>query len=521
MAIVVEIKEKVILNDIVYRVEKGIYMMKLLRKYNYLIIIIVFTVILCMSYNSYKRTKEIIKCKYKAQSHLVENSVTHALESANGAYSISENILNEEMEKYSKILLKEYKSNPQIETWNVDEIKKQMDNYDIYIIDRNLKVIKTTFEKDLGMDFSKYPSFSKLLKSRLEANCFTADKMDISSNTGEIKKYSYMPTSDQKYLIELSINILDRYPVLKELNAFSLARNLVDKYPYVEDISFYKFNKQANNVGMIKDKKNPIDINIPKNDKALVKEAVLWNTIQSRVVKHSNFTTTIKYIPILTKNQEGENDWWNSFAIGIAYSNKEMLREINKETNMFFIHIFTIATVFIIFITSIIYLLKKTEYMAYHDHLTGLANRKAFEEYFNEIINKRKSKSKVAILYLDLDDFKYINDHYGHEMGDKLLIEVAMRLKNIVRDQDKVSRVGGDEFIILLTDIQSENHVSRVREKLENSIKRPFYLDGRRIMIHCSIGLSISSDKDFSLEGLINKADVSMYSVKNEKGTPS
>ncbi|MCY6370925.1 GGDEF domain-containing protein [Clostridium ganghwense] len=491
--------------------------MKLLRKYNNLIIITVFIVILYMSYNSYKRTKEIIKYKYEAQSHLVENSVINALENANAAYSISENILNEEMENYSKILLEEYKNNPQIGTWNLDEIKNQMDDYDIYIIDSNFKVIKTTFEKDLDMDFSKYPSFSKLLKSRLEDNHFTADKMDISSNTGEIKKYSYMPTPDHKYLIELGIDILDRYSVLKELNVFSLARNLVDKYQYVEDICFYRFNEQANNVGIIKDKKNPIDINIPKHNKTLVKEAVLSNTIKSRVVKNSKFTTTTKYIPILTEKKDGKNDWWNSFVIGITYSNKEMLSEINKETSSFLINIFTIATVFIIFIASIIYLLKKTEYMAYHDHLTGLANRKAFEEYFNEIVSRRKSKSKIAILYLDLDNFKYINDNYGHEMGDKLLMEVGIRLENIVRSNDKVSRVGGDEFMILLTDIKSENDVSSVIEKLENSIKEPIDLDGKTVTINCSIGLSISSEKGSSLEGLINKADISMYRVKNEK----
>lgn len=489
--------------------------MKLLRKYNYLIIIIVFFAILYISYNSYNRTKEIIKSKYKAQSSLVENSVINALENANGAYSILEEVLNDEMRYYSNILLDKYKDNLQIKTWNLDNLKGEMENYDIYIIDNNLKVIETTFDADLGMDFSKYPSFGKLLKSRLEGNSFVADKMDISTNTGKLRKYSYMPTPDHKYLIELSIDITDRYTVLKELNVFSLARDLVEKYQSVEEISFYKFSKGANNVGIIKDKKNPINTNISKESKKLVKEAVLSNRVKCRIIDNLEFATTHKYIPVLDTNKEGENDWWNSFVIRVTYNNKEMLREINKETNSFLINISIIAIVFLIFIGATIYLLKKTEHMAYHDHLTGLANRKAFEKYFNETVSKRKIK--VALLYLDLDNFKYVNDNYGHEMGDKLLIEAGVRLRNIVRDTDKVARVGGDEFVILLKNVSSDSDISRVMEKVKNYIKEPFNLDGKTIKINCSIGIGIYPEEGASLEELISKADISMYRIKKEK----
>ncbi len=489
--------------------------MKLLRKYNYLIIILVFCAILYISYSSYDRTKEIIKSKYVAQSSLVESSVINALENANRTYSISEKILNDEMKYYSKILLDEYKDNPEIMTWNLNELKSKMNDYHIYIIDSNLIVKKTTFDKDLGMNFSKYPSFAKLLRSRLEGNTFVADKMDVATNTGELRKYSYMPTPDNKYLIELSIDIADRYSILKELNIFSLSRNLIEKYQSVEGIIFYKFSEYANSVGIIKDEKDPINTDVSNQDKSLVKEAVVSNAIKSRIINGPDFTTTYKYIPILATDKDGENDWWNSFVIRITYNNKEMLNEINKETNSFLINISIIAIVFMGFIAVMVYLLRKTEHMAYHDHLTGLPNRKAFEKYFHEILGKKERK--IAILYLDLDDFKYVNDNYGHEFGDKLLTEVGMRLKNILRGRDRVSRVGGDEFVIMLNDINSKRDVSLVVAKLEKQIKKPFNLDCKTIEINCSIGTSIYPEQGSTLGELINEADSSMYRMKNEK----
>ncbi|MEC9488313.1 MAG: GGDEF domain-containing protein [Halanaerobium sp.] len=488
--------------------------MKFIRKYNYLLITLVFLVILYISFNSYQRTEGIIKSKYQAQTKLVENSVISALESANAAYSIAEDILNEEMKTYSLSLLEKYRSNPEIRTWNLLELQEQMDDYEIYIIDKNLRIIKTTFAADLGMDFSRFPSFSRLLRNRLEGSEFVADKMDISTNTGRIKKYSYMPTPDHQYLIELSIDIIDRYPILQEINVFTLARSLVEKYQSVDDITFYKFNKEANSIGEIIDQQDPINIDVPKQDKELVKEVILSNSIKTRIYDRQNYTITNKYIPFLTRNREGDFDWWNSFVVGLTYNNREMMNEIKREAHSFFLNLAIIIVVFISFITAMIYLLKKTEFMAYHDHLTGLANRKALESYFKKIFHR--NKSGLALLYIDLDNFKTVNDCYGHDIGDKLLIQVGRRLEGMVRAKDEVSRVGGDEFTVLLTDIDQEGDALRVRDKLEARLQEPFMVEGQQITIECSIGISISTNGNLTLEELLNQADLSMYQTKKE-----
>ncbi len=487
------------------------FKMNLLIKYNHIIIILVFFMSLYLSYSSYNTTKEIIHSKHAARNELVERIIISTLTNANGAYSISEKTLNYEMEHYSQVLLEEYQNNPDIMSWDLDKLKNQMEDYDIYVIDQSLKIINTTFDPDYGMDFTRFKSFAKLLKERLAGTEFVADKMDISTNTGMMKKYSYMPTPDHKYLLELSINIMERYPVLKDFNVFSLASELVEKYQSVDSISFYKFNKEVSAIGLIKTKKTPINTDVPEFNKVLVREAIQANSARSVTFNEENVTITHKYIPFLAN--DNENDWWDSYVVGVAYNNKELLNEIKQLTNSFLINISIIASVFITFIVIMIYLLKKTEYMAYHDYLTDLANRKELDRYFKSVI--RKTRTRHAIFYIDMDNFKQVNDSFGHELGDRLLKELGNRLKEVVRVRDKVARVGGDEFVILLTDINSNGDIPRIKEKLENSISKPVYLDGNIITVNCSIGASIYPDQGNTLEELIKKADIYMYEEKN------
>ncbi|SDH58954.1 diguanylate cyclase (GGDEF) domain-containing protein [Halanaerobium congolense] len=116
-----------------------------------------------------------------------------------------------------------------------------------------------------------------------------------------------------------------------------------------------------------------------------------------------------------------------------------------------------------------------------------------------------------------MDGFKEINDNYGHEIGDKLLQIVAGRLKNSIRPKDKVSRIGGDEFTILLPNIKNSEDVEIIIDKIEDIISEPYQIDGHKINISCSIGYSIANNTADSLKKLLNKADKAMYEIKSEK----
>ncbi len=152
---------------------------------------------------------------------------------------------------------------------------------------------------------------------------------------------------------------------------------------------------------------------------------------------------------------------------------------------------------------------------AYYDELTQLPNRTLMSDRLNlAILTADRDEQKIALLFIDLDRFKYVNDSLGHEYGDDLLKQVAMRLNECVRDTDTVARFGGDEFVILLHNIKSEADASLVAHKLIEQLSSPFNLSGREIIIGASIGIAMHPGDADTAEVLIRNADLAMYKAK-------
>lgn len=156
-------------------------------------------------------------------------------------------------------------------------------------------------------------------------------------------------------------------------------------------------------------------------------------------------------------------------------------------------------------------------YLAYHDPLTGLSNRKFFTEQLYESLHWAQSNNLLlALLFIDLDGFKQVNDTLGHEMGDRLLVTVAQRLSNSLRGSDTVSRLGGDEFTVILRAIPNEQVAARVAEKILATITEPIVLDGYTTTVSASIGISIYPLNSQDCETLIKQADQAMYIAKHQ-----
>ena len=154
-------------------------------------------------------------------------------------------------------------------------------------------------------------------------------------------------------------------------------------------------------------------------------------------------------------------------------------------------------------------------YQANYDALTGLPNRFLLHDRLTQaLINSKRSSQKIALLFIDLDDFKTINDSLGHEIGDQLLIQTAERLQNLVRAKDTVSRLGGDEFIILIEDINSEDDVTNIVKKILIKFKASFAINKRELTIGTSIGIAIYPENGTSNSELIRNADSAMYHAK-------
>ena len=123
--------------------------------------------------------------------------------------------------------------------------------------------------------------------------------------------------------------------------------------------------------------------------------------------------------------------------------------------------------------------------------------------------------SKLAVLFLDLDDFKKVNDSLGHEVGDKLLIESAKRLQNVLRKEDTVGRLGGDEFIILLRDLNEHHNALSIAEVLLKTFREPFNIDGRELILTLSIGIALYPENGVVASDLLRNADTAMYQAKS------
>nr|WP_272977240.1 EAL domain-containing protein [Pelovirga terrestris] len=162
---------------------------------------------------------------------------------------------------------------------------------------------------------------------------------------------------------------------------------------------------------------------------------------------------------------------------------------------------------------------KELEYRATHDELTGLSNRALLKDRLDQAIgHARRSKTQVAVIMLDLDRFKIINDNVGHAQGDKLLKLVGKRLRDAVRQVDTVARFGGDEFVVLLEDIRSPETAAQVAAKILRALSQPYELAGRSFTLTASLGLSLFPQDGDNSDTLIRNADVAMYQSKRRRG---
>lgn len=159
----------------------------------------------------------------------------------------------------------------------------------------------------------------------------------------------------------------------------------------------------------------------------------------------------------------------------------------------------------------------QARHMAHHDTLTGLPNRLLFLDRLQQAITSAKrEQSLLAVMFLDLDRFKPVNDQYGHHTGDLLLKAVAKRILGCLRDSDTVARIGGDEFVILLLSVQTEKNALEVGNKIRHALNQPFEIEGLAINISSSSGLAVYPDHANEVKELIKRADIAMYYAKSE-----
>jgi diguanylate cyclase (GGDEF)-like protein/PAS domain S-box-containing protein len=152
---------------------------------------------------------------------------------------------------------------------------------------------------------------------------------------------------------------------------------------------------------------------------------------------------------------------------------------------------------------------------ALHDPLTGLANRVLLRDHLERAVARQgRSDGTAALLFVDLDDFKRVNDSYGHAAGDQILVQVAERLVGAVRAEDVVARQSGDEFAILLGEVTDAGEAIHAADRLLRELRRPILLGGRSIVVGGSVGIALAAEHDATVEDLVTQADAAMYAAK-------
>ncbi|NJR55701.1 MAG: EAL domain-containing protein [Acaryochloris sp. CRU_2_0] len=223
--------------------------------------------------------------------------------------------------------------------------------------------------------------------------------------------------------------------------------------------------------------------------------------LQQELFLHLNHETAHFQSEFRLLHKNGEYRWFRSRGLALRDSADQPYRMAGSQTD----------------ITEYYLAREQLVHDALHDALTRLPNRVLFIDRLAQAIkqNQRHPQDQFAILFLDLDRFKMINDSLGHMIGDRLLIEVAHRLQECLREEDTVARLGGDEFVILLNTMQTLDHVLLTAERIQKQLKLGFSIEGHEIFTGTSIGIALSSPEYQHPEELLRDADTAMYRAKN------
>ncbi len=220
-------------------------------------------------------------------------------------------------------------------------------------------------------------------------------------------------------------------------------------------------------------------------------------------------TTVGSFIPI--KNIQNSK----TMAYLVVYSESDYLDSLKIEKTYMLILFISILSLLLLFSIYVTFNNSRLENMAHFDKLTSLPNRAFFYiELDIELSRAKRHKSELAVMFIDLDGFKAVNDTYGHDVGDKLLIEVAHRLTEAVRKIDLVARLGGDEFTVVLLDIKQQEDIITIANKIIEKISKDFIFNKKIINIGASIGISTFPSSAKNSDDLIKQSDSAMYEAK-------
>ena len=443
----------------------------------------------------------------------IESQILKDLETMDRAHRIFRENETENMENGLRHLREYYEENPDIYSWDLDYVTDRY-NMDFYILNEAGQVVITTHEPLRNVDFNDYnKEFVNLIKERIQTDTFYYDGLEVSMVTKELRMYGYLATSDHKYLLEFGIRFEDT-EIAKGFNYGYTVDSLVGNYQDLKDLHVFTssgFSLSKNSAHFTYEDLNPI------LQTAFLKVSETGQDLSVIEELDNGVKRIHRFIPYRSKEAPGNA---TDRVVYAEYTNLTEQMKKKQSIKQFLLMILIAIVISAVLLFIILRVLKSTFRQATTDTLTGAYNRSSYLHYIDTLIHHRK-EYPIGLMVVDLDNFKQVNDDYGHATGDKALQETTKILTEVVGSKGYIARFGGDEFVIVYKKSSPE-----ILQKYAESIlivMRNKSLASDELywsILKMSIGYTIQKDSLEQESNLFERADQAMYlSKKNGKDT--
>lgn len=468
-------------------------------------VLISFTLIFSIAIGvfDYNKGQKQIRLNHEKEIKIIGDTVVQSLYTIDGVYRLTDNYLNSQMEEGFQVLLDLYETEPNIFKWDYEHLYDQL-NMDVYVIDDTNTVVTSSLELDIGLNFRECcGSFADVIEKKRLSGQLSHEGIDVQQSTGEIKKFAYLPTPDRKYLLELSM-LIDMEAVFGQFNFLKEIERLEKEYKPVQSIQVY------NATGVVLGYTNPEGRSkrISEEFRPAFNKAKQNNVETMMVAKVGNENLTHRYIPYVME----QDDYSIKRVVEIVYSEAELDSLLKFYRDGFFYQQLIILLAVILLATIIGKIVEKPIHYAFHDSLTGLKNRAAFEMEGTRRL--KKNYERVALIMIDIDNFKIVNDKLGHIEGDMLLVDIAQNIKENTKAKSTIARIGGDEFVILCANQEKET-LEKLADTLITTLNEAYRTlnEEHHLNVSISIGIAEALENE-DLKSLYDRADKALYMAK-------
>ncbi|GLC88183.1 GGDEF domain-containing protein [Lysinibacillus piscis] len=442
---------------------------------------------------------------------LIENHILTDMQTVDNAHYYFDNNISDQLKEELQKMIVEYQKNPDVSTWNLKKMKAAH-GMEVYIIDQKNTVIYTTFEQDKGLNFAECcQRFSKTLDDRRASGKFYTDGIDIATATGDYRKYGYLATPDKKYIFELGVYLRED-KLFQTFNFEKTAHYLVGKYIDLLEI------QTINAGGVFFNDSNAVAITVQDQSAEFQKQYQLAKTTMYPAEYQKKFNNgyveTYRFLPYRSDNVRGEA---SERVIYVKYGNIAETQALAKNTKQFWFVLGVALTTSFIMLAIINKLMSNTIRLATFDPLTNVYNRATYIMKMNELL-KKKNTTHLGLLLVDLDNFKKINDQFGHMEGDKVLITTAKLLQQVVGKKGFVVRFGGDEFAVVLYKADEkviQQVADAILEKFRLLKYQPQLKHEQWSLLSISMGGATLHPASDTERSLFERADKALYVAKS------